>query len=721
MTMRVAVAVSGRGSDLESLLHALGPETPARVVLVLSNTPDAGGLERARAHGVAAEVLPDPDDAADWLARLERHRVDLLVLAGCLKLVPAPVVDRYRHLIVNIHPALLPAFGGRGMYGLRVHEAVLRSGARESGATVHLVDEASDRGAILAQGRVPVLPDDDPERLAARVLVVEHRILPAVVLAAAAAGRPVPIPETVESPLRGSFAMPRALISMSDKRGIVAFAQGLAQLGWEIISTGGTAAALGGAGVGGDHGGRGHRLPRTARRTGEDPATVQFIARVLAAPRPAEHLGALREHGIVPMDLIVVNLYPFQMTIARPGATFEDAVENVDIGGPSMLRSAARSPRVRAAGGGPDRLCESAGAAPPGRARRGRCGASFAPPRSSPTRPRKLRGQRPSRLPDRPRGRACPGGSASRCDRFQMLRYGENPGQRAALYVTEEPRGMRDLTQRQGKELSFNNLLDLDAAMGAVACWTTPPACAVIKHTTPCGIAVAGTAVDAFRKARATDPVSAYGSVVAFNTVVDRATAQAMSDLFVEVVVAPSFHDEAIAVFAAKKALRVVELPVGRGPGALDFKRVRGGFLVQDQFQFDPSDQHWTVASERQPIEREWTDLRFAWAAVASVKSNAILLARDEAAIGIGAGQMSRVDSSFLAVHKARLAGHDPAGSVLASDAYFPFADGVDQAAGAGVTALIQPGGSVRDAEVIEAANRHGVAMVMTGHRQFRH
>ncbi len=200
MTMRVAVAVSGRGSNLESLLHALGPETPARVVLVLSNRPDAGGLERARAHGVAAEVLPDPDDAADWLARLERHRIDLLVLAGYLKLVPAPVVARYRHLIVNIHPALLPAFGGRGMYGLRVHEAVLRSGARESGATVHLVDEAYDRGAILAQGRVPVLPDDTPERLAARVLVVEHRLLPAVVLAAAAAGRPVPLPETVESP-----------------------------------------------------------------------------------------------------------------------------------------------------------------------------------------------------------------------------------------------------------------------------------------------------------------------------------------------------------------------------------------------------------------------------------------------------------------------------------------------------------------------------------------
>jgi formyltetrahydrofolate-dependent phosphoribosylglycinamide formyltransferase len=199
MTMRVAVAVSGRGSNLEALLRALGPTAPARVELVLSNRPDAGALDRARAHAVPSEVLPDPADAADWLARLERHRIDLLVLAGYLKLVPARVIARYRDRIVNVHPALLPAFGGPGMYGRRVHEAVLASGARESGATVHLVDEAYDRGAILAQRRVPILPHDTPDSLAARVLQVEHRLLPAVVLAAAAAGRPVPLPDTVES------------------------------------------------------------------------------------------------------------------------------------------------------------------------------------------------------------------------------------------------------------------------------------------------------------------------------------------------------------------------------------------------------------------------------------------------------------------------------------------------------------------------------------------
>lgn len=280
---------------------------------------------------------------------------------------------------------------------------------------------------------------------------------------------------------------------------------------------------------------------------------------------------------------------------------------------------------------------------------------------------------------------------------------------------------MRDLTQRQGKELSFNNLMDLDSAMTAAGNWTSRPACAIIKHTTPCGIALGATAAEAFERARATDPVSAYGSVIAFNTVVDDATASAMADLFVEVVVAPSFHEEALARFASRKNLRIVELPVARPGGALDYKRVRGGFLVQEAFAYNPDETAWKIATSRAPSEAEWKDLRFAWAAVANVKSNAILIARDEMAIGIGAGQMSRVDAAFLAVHKARTLGHETAGAVLASDAFFPFADGIEQAVAAGITAVIQPGGSIRDTEVIAAADRHGITMVLTGTRQFRH
>ena len=509
--------------------------------------------------------------------------------------------------------------------------------------------------------------------------------------------------------------MPRALISVSDKRGIVPFAQGLVQLGWEIVSTGGTAATLRAAGVDVISVDEVTGFPELL--DGRVKTLHPAVHGALLARRDLpEHLAALAERGIAPIDLVAVNLYPFQMTISRPGVAFEDAVENIDIGGPSMLRSAAKNhefvlpvvdptdyPKVL------DLLRR--GAVDPA-VRREFAAKVFAHTADYDAAITGYLTPREEGLPQR---------LSLGIERLQTLRYGENPAQRAALYVTEEPRGMRDLAQRQGKELSFNNLLDLDAGMSAVAAWTNRPACCVIKHTTPCGIAVAPSAAEAFRKARSTDPVSAFGSVIAFNTVVDRATAQAMSDLFVEVVVAPSFHDEAMAVFAAKKQLRVVELPVSRGAGTLDFKRVRGGFLVQEQFEFDASDQSWTIATDRQPTEREWNDLRFAWAAVAAVKSNAILLARDEMAIGIGAGQTSRVDSAFLAVHKARTLGHDPAGSVLASDAFFPFADGVEQAASAGVSAIIQPGGSVRDAEVIAAADEHGIAMVFTGVRLFRH
>jgi phosphoribosylaminoimidazolecarboxamide formyltransferase/IMP cyclohydrolase len=509
--------------------------------------------------------------------------------------------------------------------------------------------------------------------------------------------------------------VPRALISVSDKRGVVGFARGLVELGWEILSTGGTAAAL-----------RGAKVPvLDVEQVTGFPELLDGRVKtlhpaihgaLLARRNLAEHVGALRKHGIAPIDLVAVNLYPFQVTVARQDASLEDALENIDVGGPSMLRSAAKNHESVLAVVDPTDyplVLELLRKGDIDQATRREFAAKvFAHTADYDAAVAAYLTPKDEGLPNR---------IGLAMERVQSLRYGENPGQRAALYVTEEPRGMRDLTQRQGKELSFNNLLDIDAAMWTVACWTNRPACAVIKHTTPCGVAVASSAVEAFRKARATDPVSAFGSVIAFNTVVDKATAAAMTDLFVEVVVAPSFHADALEVFAAKKQLRVVELPVSGGAGSLDFKRVRGGFLVQDQFQFDPSEQGWQVATQRQPTEAEWTDLRFAWAAVAAVKSNAILLARSEMAIGIGAGQMSRVDSVFLAVHKAGEQKHATEGSVLASDGFFPFADNVELAAAAGVKAIIQPGGSVRDAEVIEAANQHGLAMVMTGKRQFRH
>jgi len=509
--------------------------------------------------------------------------------------------------------------------------------------------------------------------------------------------------------------MPRALISVSDKRGIVAFARGLVDLGWEIISTGGTSAALKGAGVPVTPVDQVTGFPEIldGRVKTLHPA---IHAGLLARRDHPEHQAALAQHHITPIDLVAVNLYPFQATIAKPDVTFEDAIENIDIGGPSMLRSAAKNHTHVIVIVDPADYVTVLDLM-----RQGEVSPAFRRQLAAKvfTHAADYDGAIASFLS--PREEGLPSHLNVSLKRAQVLRYGENPGQRAGLYVTEEPRGIGDLKQRHGKELSFNNILDLDAAMGAASLWHNQPACVIIKHTTPCGIALGQSPELAFTRALATDPQSAFGGVVAFNTVVDRATAEAMRDIFLEVVAAPSFHDDALEIFGARKNLRIVELPVGQDTRGLDFKTVRGGFLVQDRFRFDRTDTGWQVVTARKPTTEELRDLVFAWCAVAAVKSNAVLLARDEMAIGIGAGQMSRVDSSFLAVHKARQQGHDPRGSVLASDGFFPFADGVDEAAAAGVTAIIQPGGSVRDPDVIAAADKHGMAMIITGKRQFRH
>src|SRR5688572_12497446 len=514
----------------------------------------------------------------------------------------------------------------------------------------------------------------------------------------------------------------RALLSVSDKRGIVDFARQLVELGWEIVSTGGTAEAL--------------------RREGIPVVLVEDVTGfpemmdgrvktlhpkvhggLLARRDNPGDIAAMREHGIAPIDLVAVNLYPFRETIAKPETTFAQAIEQIDIGGPSMLRSAAKNHAAVIVIVDPDdypsiitRL-KSGGVAP--NERQALAAKVFAHTASYDAAILGYLSRTQESLPPT---------LSLVLERQQALRYGENPHQRAALYSTGEA-GVKDLHQLHGKELSFNNLLDVDAAVMAITPWggalgkDTRVACVIIKHTTPCGIALGRNAADAYTRALATDKTSAFGSVIAFNTVVDKAAAEAMRELFVEVVVAPRVDEAALGIFQEKKNLRVVELPRLADDPTLDFKRVRGGFLAQDRFRYSgvADESKWQLVTSRRPSDAEWNDLRFAWAAVGSVKSNAVLLVREEAAIGIGAGQMSRVDASFLAVHKARQQGHDPRGAALASDAFFPFPDGVEEAAAAGVGAIIQPGGSVKDAEVVAAADEHKLAMILTGMRQFRH
>ncbi|MCZ6856683.1 MAG: bifunctional phosphoribosylaminoimidazolecarboxamide formyltransferase/IMP cyclohydrolase [Gemmatimonadetes bacterium] len=511
--------------------------------------------------------------------------------------------------------------------------------------------------------------------------------------------------------------MPRALLSVYNKKGIQELARGLSGLGWEIISTGGTARALEDAGV---------VVTKVEDVTGFPEmldGRVKTLHPVihgglLARRDLPPHMEALQEHGISPIDLVAVNLYPFRETVDDPNVRFEDAIEQIDIGGPSMLRSAAKNHAAVLPLVDPtdyDLVLEALRNDAVDETLRGDLAMKvFAHTSAYDAAIAEYFAKDEFGLPSF---------INLSLNRTQTLRYGENPNQAAALYTTGEPDGIGEMWQRHGKELSFNNLIDIDGAMMSVGGWSDRVACAIIKHTTPCGVALGNTTVEAYRRALATDPTSAFGSVVAFNTVVDAPTAEAMADLFVEVVVAPRFRDGAVAVFERKKNLRVVEMPLAAPAGSVsfDFKRVRGGFLAQERFAYSTDQTSWKVATQREPTADEWRDLYFAWTAVANVKSNAILLAKDEAAIGIGAGQMSRVDASFLAVHKANREGHDPKGSVLASDAFFPFADGVEEAAKAGVTAIVQPGGSKRDEEVIAAADEHGLAMVLTGRRQFRH
>lgn len=510
--------------------------------------------------------------------------------------------------------------------------------------------------------------------------------------------------------------MPQALLSVSDKSGLTDFAGRLVALGYDLLSTGGTARALRAAG-------------HTVRDVAEVTAFPEMLDGRVKTLHPAvhggllarrdlpEHMSAIAEHDIAPIDLVCVNLYPFRKTAENTAATPADVIEQIDIGGPSMLRSAAKNfssvwvivdpsdyERVAASLEANDDdldlrqlLAEKVFAHT----------ASYDSAISS-----WFAAQRGERFPRQ---------ITVALERQQALRYGENPGQQAAFYVDRAGEGLAGLQQLGGKELSFNNLLDLEGALHATDPFAGMHACAIVKHTTPCGLAIGDSALDAYKKALACDPVSAFGSVISFTTHVDVAAAEAIATLFVECIAAPSFDEGAVEILGRKKNLRILAGKAAWKPGMLDMKRVRGGVLVQDRAPTTLEDAEWKIVTRRHPTESERVDLLFAWRAVSSVKSNAIVLARNGATIGIGAGQMSRVDASFLAVHKAKSVGHETAGSSLGSDAFFPFRDSIDRAAEAGITAIVQPGGSVRDEEVIEAANEYKIAMVFTGQRLFRH
>ncbi len=513
----------------------------------------------------------------------------------------------------------------------------------------------------------------------------------------------------------------RVLISVYNKTGIVEFAKFLKQLNIEIISTGGTAKLLTENGI---------SCIQVKEITGAPEMldgrvkTLHPIIHgaILAKRDNADHLRQLKDHGIIPIDMVVINLYPFETVSSKPNVGLDEALDNIDIGGPTLIRAAAKNYLDVAVVTSPDQY-------------------SFITQELNQNNEElsleikkklaieafrlthKYDGSITKYLQSLDVNEEYPENMVLSFEKIQNLRYGENPHQTAAFYreLGSIDKGIPDLIQLHGKELSFNNIMDLDAVVMMVKTFQEP--CAVIvKHSNPCGTAIGENVFSAFEKALATDPVSAFGGIFGFNRTLDLKTAEKLKEIFIEVVIAPGYEPDAFQLLSQKKNLRLLKLDIQQTlPVEYDFKRVSGGLLVQNQDIKSIDDLEFKIVTQRTPTDEEWSALKFAWKVVKWVKSNAVIYCTKDRTIGIGAGQMSRVDSSMFAVDKAKRSGLSLEGTVVASDAFFPFRDGVDAAAQAGATAIIQPGGSVRDKQVIQAANEHNMAMVFTGVRRFRH
>jgi phosphoribosylaminoimidazolecarboxamide formyltransferase/IMP cyclohydrolase len=732
---RVAVCVSGRGSNLRALHRAerqgaLG----GSIVLVLADR-ECPGLAYARESGIPDALLRPADypDREAWdramADRLQASGAEVVALAGFMRLVGSATLAAFPGRILNIHPALLPSF--RGSSGVR---DAMAAGVKVTGVTVHLVTAELDAGPIVLQEAVAVWPEDDEDSLLERLHQVEHRLYPRAVRLLAGGALTVSDGIVRIDPVRAA-ALPRprrALLSVSDKRGLVEFGAGLAALGFELVSTGGTARALRSAGL---------EVTDVAAVTGFPemldgrvktlhPRIEGAILADLRSPAHREQLALL---GIDPFELVAVSLYPFAAAAARPGLPRDELMEEIDIGGPTLIRAAAKNHASVAVVTDPGQysavLSELKEQGAVGAMTRARLAAAAF--EHTAAYDGLIASVLPGRLgldgegPQGPEGKLPPSRDLH-LERVQLLRYGENPHQSAALYrVPGTPPSSGPFALgvdlRQGKALSYNNLLDAAVAAG-VARDLRGPACVIVKHGNPCGAAEAADLATAWQRALAGDPVSAFGGVAAVTRPIDEWLAQALTSIFLEVVVAPGVEPPAEPLLSAKPNLRVLVDPwLGQPPAApiIEYRSAGGGILATEADTLPDDAVAWRLVTSRLPSQAEQQDLELAWRIVRHVKSNAIVLVRDGALVGVGAGQMSRVDSARLAVAKA---GPERArGAVCASDAFYPFLDAVTVCSEAGVVAFVQPGGSLRDAEVIAAAESAGCTMLLTGVRHFRH
>jgi len=695
--VKLGVLASGSGTNLQAIIDAGLP-----VAVVVTDRPGVAALDRAAAAGIPTAVVDRAEHLPDRVAftnaivgALRAHGVDLVAMAGFMTVLAEPMFVAFPDTVINTHPSLLPSF--RGAHAVA---DALAAGVQVTGCTIHVATIEVDDGPILAQEAVPVLDGDDEDALHERIKAVEHRLYPRV-LAGLIAGS---APAGGEGELRadGPVSVRRALISVYDKTGLLDFARGLADLGVTLLASDGTATALADAGI-----------PVTPVESvtgapemlGGRVKTLhpRIHGGILADRGQAGHRADLAAQGIEPIDLVIVNLYPF---LERP------SIETIDIGGPTMVRAAAKNhawvgvvtdparydailEELRNDGG---RLSAATRAdlALEAFAHTAGYDAAIVHWLDADSLPRHLI------LP---------------LEKVASLRYGENPHQAGARYRDRLGGGWLDrMVQHGGKELSFINLLDSEAAWRLVNSLDVP-ACVIVKHANPCGVALGTGPADAYRKAFECDSLSAFGGVVALNRPLDEETAAAIGEVFTEVVLAPAFAPAALEALAKKKNLRLLECPPP-AYGGIDLRRAGGGFLVQETDPPDEDRSTWKVVTKVAPTDEQLDDMAFAMKVCAAAGSNAIVLAKGGVAYGIGAGQQSRVHSAEMAAKKADGRAR---GGVCASDAFFPFRDGVDTAVAAGAAAIVQPGGSVSDDKVIAAADEAGVAMVFTGRRHFRH
>ena len=711
--LSIAVLASGNGSNLQAIIDQVEEKLlPATIGVVISDKSDAYALKRAQKSKIPTHFV-DPgkcecrgDYDAEVAIILKRYEVDLIVLAGYMRILGEEFVREFEGKIINIHPSLLPAFPG-------MHSVAdaMESNAFYTGCTVHFVDGGVDTGPIILQRAVNIKDRDTLESLHNRIHKQEYKILPKAIHLIADGKVKYKKSEGVVK-----MNKKRALISVWDKTGAVEFAEKLVELGFEIISSGGTSKALADAGI---------AHLKVADVTGSPEILGGRVKTlhpkvhggILANRALPEHMSELDAHGITAIDIVAVNLYPFQKVTANPDVTLADAVENIDIGGSALIRAAAKNHSAVAVIVNPGQydtvIAELQEKGYVSDALRGRMAVeayrhSAVYDTAISAYLSKVYESGSEYLPQATVG----------LNKAQELRYGENPGQTAAFYTIQGVTGgLGAAKQLQGKELSYNNYLDMDAALRTVLEFKETAA-VVVKHTNPCGVAIGEKMADAYYRAREADSLSAFGGVVALNRVMDLDTAKLIKETFIEAVIAPGFSAEALDLLQDKENLRLLELKDFVPVKARSLRSIQGGMLVQDIDDGIAGRPEWKRMCGAELTAEDIRDIEFATCVAKHVKSNAIILAKDGVTLGIGAGQMSRVESVNISMRKA---GDKVRGAILISDAFFPFRDSIDMMADKGLKIIVEPGGSVRDDDVVKAAEEAGITLVFTGRRHFLH